>query len=75
MSTSRGSTLQKIASTTTPRLLHTPSVPEDHDYHDSSDCPYGGRITGYDDDPAAAAYPRRCNWCIEHDRPTGPAPR
>jgi hypothetical protein len=50
-------------------LLHTPSVPGDHPFHDSGDCPHGAGITRYDDLPGAA-YPRRCNWCTEHDRPT-----
>lgn len=69
MSTSRGPTLKEIASSTPRRLLHTPSAPADHPFHDSSDCPYGRGITRYDDVPGAA-YPRRCNWCTEHDRPT-----
>jgi len=50
-------------------LLHTPSIPEDQHFHDSSDCPHGAGITRYEDSPSAE-YPRRCNWCTEHDRPT-----
>jgi hypothetical protein len=46
-------------------------VPEDHSFHDSSDCPHRTGITSYDDLPAVA-FPRRCNWCTEHDRPISP---
>jgi len=41
----------------------------DPHFHDSSDCPHGAGITR-DEDPPGAEYPRRCNWCTEHDRPT-----
>ena len=69
MSTSDGPTLNLGVSAAMRDLLHTPNAPEDHRFHDSSDCPFGARIAGYDD-RAGAAYPRRCNWCFEYDRPT-----
>jgi hypothetical protein len=49
-------------------LPQTPSAPEDHYFHDSSDCPHGARIERYVD-PPSDEFPRRCNWCTEHDRP------
>ncbi len=70
MTTSRGPGPKEIASSTPCRILHTPSAPADHPFHDSCDCPYGQGFTRYDDDLPGAAYPRRCNWCTEHDRPT-----
>jgi hypothetical protein len=69
MSASRGPTLNLGASAIMRDLLHTPSAPEDHRFHDSCDWPFGARLARHDD-PAGAAYPRRCNWCTEHDRPT-----
>jgi hypothetical protein len=50
-------------------LPQTSSAPEDHRFHDSSDCSHGAMIQ-HDADPPRADYPRRCNWCTEHDRPT-----
>lgn len=70
MTTSRGPIPNLGVSALTRDLLHTPSAPADHHFHDSSGCPYGRGITRYDDDLPGAAYPRRCNWCTEHDRPT-----
>jgi hypothetical protein len=49
--------------------LHTPSTPGGQHFHDSSDCPHGAGRARYVDLPSAE-YPRRCNWCTEHDKPT-----
>jgi hypothetical protein len=68
-------TAMKISSTTPSRVLHTPTTPEDHLYHDSSDCPHGAAITRSDNDSAGTAFPRRCNWCTEHGRATDLAPQ
>ena len=57
---------------TTYSLFHTPTAPEDHRRHDSSQCPHGAVIISGGDGPPDVAYPRRCNWCIEHDRPFAP---
>jgi len=69
MTISRGPIPNLGVSAPTRDFLFTPSTREDHTFHDSRDCPYQARTTSYDDLPGAA-YPRRCNWCTEHDRPT-----
>ena len=57
---------------TTYDLFHTPTSPGDRGRHDSSQCPHGAAIIIGDDGTSGVAYPRRCNWCTEHDRPWAP---
>jgi len=68
MRASGGTTPNVAVSASMSGLLRTPSIPGDQHFHDSSDCPHGAGITR-DEDPPSAEYPRRCNWCTEHDRP------
>jgi hypothetical protein len=68
MTASGGTTPNAAVSAAMRDLLHIPSILGDQHFHDSSDCPFGARIERYVD-PPSAEYPRRCNWCTEHDRP------
>jgi hypothetical protein len=69
MTDSGGSTPDVTVPALTNDLLRTPQILGNKHFHDSRDCPHGARIERYADLPSAE-YPRRCNWCTEHDRPT-----
>jgi hypothetical protein len=49
-------------------LLRSTTTALVHRFHDSTDCPFAVRITRYDDS-RLPTYPRRCNWCTDHDHP------
>lgn len=68
MTAGRGPTTNGGLASLSLDLLRIPGTPGAHRFHDSSECPFGARIMPYDH-PVVPPYPRRCNWCTEHDRP------
>ena len=65
----------KVASRAKVAPFHTDTDPEDPVYHDNSDCPYGQEIKRNGNDKPGTGGRRRCDWCTEHDRGSGPASR
>lgn len=59
-----------VVSAISPQLPHMPSTPADHLFHDSADCPFGAERVAPYGDYLVPLYPRRCNWCNEHNQPT-----